>query len=476
VKDPIPNEHQIPHDTQLEEYIIGCMLYDPSCIAEIIPIVKPQYFYHRSLGNVCKKIIEVWSADEKSVNLITLEPVLTKNKIDIMHMTQVMGNIAQFDISNVTEFAERLRDITALRSAVKIASKLIESSNLRDSQEIRAAINKAESRISRITSATTPIDSTATVSDILREHQVELEHMHYASNGTGISGISSGLPDLDRMTAGFQRTDLIIVAARPSVGKTAFVGQLAQNMSADNGEPGMFFSLEMSKKQLVQRMIANAGMIDMQRLRTGMLLDEDWLKYTEASSKLDKMNLVIDDQPGITIPEIKSKARKVQKERGLAYIIIDYLQLIKGEPGMNRYETVTYISQNLKGIAKEFDVPVIALSQLSRKVEDRGGDKRPQMSDLRESGAIEQDADIVAFLHRDDYYNADAEKKGIIEVILAKQRNGPVGTVELAFLKQYGRILTLDRVHEPPVSATPSQEQSKYKPIPDMYRGKAGKR
>jgi replicative DNA helicase len=265
-----------------------------------------------------------------------------------------------------------------------------------------------------------------------------------------ISGRETGFVDLDKLTGGFQKQDLIIVAARPSVGKTAFALNIAQNAAAISDEPIAVFSLEMSEQQLMQRMICAEVNLDANDLRMGDITsDDDWGKLTTGLTKLAERNIFIADDPVVTVHDIRAKCRRLKREMGLGMIIIDYLQLIQGSSGKrgeNRQQEVSEISRVLKQIARELDVPVIALSQLSRNVEQRQ-DKRPIMSDLRESGSIEQDADIVAFLYRDDYYNQESEKKNIIEIIISKQRNGPTGTVELVFLKNFNKFVNYERVY-----------------------------
>ena len=262
-----------------------------------------------------------------------------------------------------------------------------------------------------------------------------------------ITGIATGFAELDKMTAGFQRNDLIIVGARPSVGKTAFALNIAQNVATKTDEKVAIFSLEMGAEQLVMRMLCAEGNIDAQRLRTGSLTDEDWGKLTMAMGSLSNAGIFIDDSPGVRVQDIRAKCRRLKQEQGgLGMILIDYLQLVlgSGRSGENRQQEVSEISRSLKALARELQVPVIALSQLSRGVEQRQ-DKRPMMSDIRESGSIEQDADIVAFLYRDDYYDKESENKNIIEIIIAKQRNGPTGTVSLAFVKEYNKFVNLER-------------------------------
>lgn len=282
------------------------------------------------------------------------------------------------------------------------------------------------------------------IKDVLVQTYDNIEQLHNRKGD--ITGIPTGFTELDRMTAGFQRNDLIIVAARPSVGKTAFALNIAQNVATKTDESVAIFSLEMGAEQLVMRMLCAEGNINAQNLRTGNLTEEDWGKLTMAMGSLSNSGIYIDDTPGIRVSEIRAKCRRLKQESGLGMILIDYLQLIQGSGRSkdNRQQEVSEISRELKSIARELQVPVIALSQLSRGVEQRQ-DKRPMMSDIRESGSIEQDADIVAFLYRDDYYDKETENKNIIEIIIAKQRNGPVGTVSLAFVKEYNKFVNLER-------------------------------
>jgi len=306
-------------------------------------------------------------------------------------------------------------------------------------------LNDAEQRILEISNRRTG-SGFISIRDVLMDVFEQIEFLY--NHRGGVTGIPSGFPDLDRMTSGFQRSDLIIVAARPSVGKTAFALNIAQNVGVRARETVAIFSLEMSASQLVQRMVCAESNVDAGRLRTGRLEGDDWEKLTMAIGALSEAEIYIDDTPGVTVADIRAKLRRLKKERGLGLVVIDYLQLIqgRGKPGENRQQEVSEISRTLKQIARELEVPVIALSQLSRGVEQRQ-DKRPMLSDLRESGSIEQDADIVAFLYRDDYYDRETERKNIIEIIIAKQRNGPVGTVELVFLKNFNKFVSLDRTH-----------------------------
>ena len=273
-----------------------------------------------------------------------------------------------------------------------------------------------------------------------------LDKIEKASKNKGnVTGIPTGFIDLDYKTSGFQPSDLILIAARPSMGKTAFVLNVAQHMAFKEGQTVAIFSLEMSKEQLVNRLFSLESKVDAQLLRTGNLSDEDWAKLIEGAAVVGKSNLIIDDTPGISVGELRSKCRKFKLEQNLGIIIIDYLQLMTGSKrAESRQQEISDISRNLKAIARELGVPVVALSQLSRAVEQRP-DHRPMLSDLRESGAIEQDADVVMFLYRDDYYNKDTDKKNIAEVIIAKQRNGPIGTVELVWLPNYTKFANMKK-------------------------------
>ena len=432
--------YQLPHDTALEANLIGCMIYDPQCIGEVIDVAKPTYFYHKQYGALCKKIYELWAEDEKQVDIVILSPFLEKIGLSVSEVTDMVSGVAT--TASVRYSAERLRDLAALRAAVRVGQELVESTPLRDSNDIRKAIVGAESKLSRITETTVEIDSLSSIEDAVEEFSRDFEEAR--NNNTGITGIASGLTDLDLMTAGFQKQDLIIIAARPSMGKTALALQLALNISNDLKEPTLFFSLEMAKRALVRRMIASQGKIDLQRLNTGLISKDDYQKYLAAKKHISRANLVIDDQSGMTIPEMKAKARRMQRERGLSCIIVDYLQFIQGERGLSRFDLVSDNTRQLKNLAREFDVPVICLSQLSRGVEQRE-DKRPLLSDLRESGEIEQTADVVLFLYRDEYYNQETEAKNIAELIIGKQRNGPTGKIELAFFKEYNWFGSLTR-------------------------------
>jgi replicative DNA helicase len=348
--------------------------------------------------------------------------------------------------ANIDYYCKIVEEKSILRRLIRTATQIVSDGYQRE-DEVEAILDDAEKTILEV-SQKKRSSAFKSIKEVLVETYDNIEQLNNRKGD--VTGIPTGFLELDRMTAGFQRNDLIIVAARPSVGKTAFALNIAQNVAIKTNENVAIFSLEMGAQQLVMRMLCAEGNIDAQRLRTGRLEETDWQKLTMAMGSLSNAGIYIDDTPGVRINEIRSKCRRLQQERGLGMILIDYLQLIQGNSSKgseNRQQEVSEISRTLKAIARELQVPVIALSQLSRGVESRQ-DKRPMMSDIRESGSIEQDADIVAFLYRDDYYDKESEKQNIIEIIIAKQRNGPVGTVELAFVKEYNKFVNLDRRHD----------------------------
>lgn len=385
----------------------------------------------------------------KAIDLVTVTTELQDRKLldevgGVGYLTQIAGSVPT--ASNVEHYARIVREKAQLRklylSAIRLP-RLIE-----EEVDLALAVECMEKALQEVAAATHSKGFRST-KDVLLNVYDSIEQNANSVDGE-VTGLPSGYRDLDRLTRGFQRSDLIIVAARPSVGKTAFALNVSQRAAERTMDPIAIFSLEMSAEQLLQRMICAEANLEADRLRTGLLEADDWIKLTEAMASLSKKPIFIDDTPGITVNEIKAKAMRLMNEHGgrLGAILIDYLQLVRsGNKAGNRQEEVSEISRTLKGIARELNVPVIALSQLSRSVEQRQ-DKRPMMSDIRESGSIEQDADIVAFLYREDYYDKESANKNVVEVILAKQRNGPTGTVELAFLKEYNKFVSIDHRYE----------------------------
>lgn len=436
-----------PQNLEAEQAVLGAILLDGEALITAMERIQTEDFYRTAHQYIYQSITEIAEANEP-VDLITLTAKLQdKRQLEEIGGVTYLSELANAvpTAANVDYYAQIVEEKSMLRRLIRTATQIV-SNGYASGDDISSLLSEAEQRILEISQRRS---STGFV--LIREVLMEVfEKVEFLSqNRGGFTGIASGFRELDRMTSGFQRSDLIILAARPSVGKTAFALNVAQNVGVREKQTVAIFSLEMGAAQLVQRMICAEANVDASRMRTGALEGEDWTKMTMAISSLSEANIYIDDTPGITVYDIRAKCRRLKKERGLGMVVIDYLQLIQGRGrGDNRQQEVSEISRTLKMMARELDVPVIALSQLSRGVEQRQ-DKRPLMSDLRESGSIEQDADIVAFLYRDDYYNKESEKEGIIEIIIAKQRNGPVGTVELAFLKQYNKFVNLDRQHQP---------------------------
>ncbi|MGM0882548.1 MAG: replicative DNA helicase [Bacillota bacterium] len=437
-----------PSNIEAEQAVIGSILINAESYEKVKGRLTNGKFYDKSLRTIYRAMTEIYKSGA-AIDLVTVTAELQdREELESAGGVSYLAKLANAvpTASNVTYYAEIVLDMALRRESILIARELYKHAT--NEQNVAGFVTLAEKRITKLTEENKPARAFVTMKDALYQVFEETEEKYTNRNvNRGVTGLPSGLLDLDKMTAGFQKSDLIIVAARPSVGKTAFALNIAQYVGVRARETVAIFSLEMSFKQLTQRMISAEGNIDGEKLKTGYFEGEDWEKMTLAIGILAEANIMIDDTPGITVQEIRTKCRELKKEKGLGMILIDYLQLIKGNgrPGENhRQQEVSEISRTLKEIARELEVPVIALSQLSRGVEQRQ-DKRPMMSDLRESGSIEQDADIVAFLYRDDYYDKQSAKRNIIEIIIAKQRNGPVGTVEAVFLKNYGKLVNLDR-------------------------------
>ncbi|ASS67622.1 MULTISPECIES: replicative DNA helicase [Paenibacillus] len=437
-----------PQNTEAEQAVLGAVLLQAEALITAMEKIRPEDFYLNQHQIVFEAMIEL-GENNQPIDLVTLTAYLSdRQQLDEVGGVSYLAKLATVvpTAANVEYYAQIVEEKSMLRRLIRTATTIV-SDGYGASDDIGLMLSEAESRIMEIANRRSS-SGFVSIRDVLMEVFERVEFLY--TNKGGSTGIPSGFVDLDKMTSGFQRNDLIIVAARPSVGKTAFALNIAQNVGVRSRETVAIFSLEMSAAQLVQRMVCAESNVDAGRMRTGFLEGDDWEKLTMAIGALSEAEIYIDDTPGITVSDIRAKCRRLKKERNLGMILIDYLQLIqgRGKSGENRQQEVSEISRTLKQIARELEVPVIALSQLSRGVEQRQ-DKRPMMSDLRESGSIEQDADIVAFLYRDDYYDKETEKKNIIEIIIAKQRNGPVGTVELAFLKNFNKFVSLDRTHEP---------------------------
>lgn len=439
-----------PQNIEAEQAVLGAVFLEREALSRASELIRAEDFYRTSHQRIFQVMLDLSEAAQP-VDLITVTSELQDRGWleeigGVSYLSELANSVPT--AANVDYYAKIVEEKAILRRLIRAATQ-IASSGYTAEDEVEEILSRAEKSILDVASGRST-DGFIPIKDVLLETYERIELLHNSS--TDLTGIPSGFRDLDLMTSGFQASDLIIVAARPSVGKTAFALNVAQNVAARAGATVAIFSLEMSALQLVQRMLCAEGNIDANRMRTGSFQEEDWEKLTMAIASLSKANIFIDDSPNITVGQIRAKCRRLKAEHGLGIIVIDYLQLIQGSGKENRQQEISAISRTLKAIARELDCTVIALSQLSRAVEQRQ-DKRPMLSDLRESGSIEQDADIVAFLYRDDYYDQETENKNVIEIIIAKQRNGPVGKVELAFLKEYNKFVNLSRhqdSHAPP--------------------------
>ncbi|WP_369821975.1 MULTISPECIES: replicative DNA helicase [unclassified Sporosarcina] len=445
-------ERTPPHNNEAEQSVIGAIFLEPQALITASEILLPEDFYRIAHKKIFETML-ILSDKGQPVDLVTIaEELKVKNELEdvggISYITELANAVPT--AANIVYYANIVEEKSLLRRLIRVATDIVEDGYTRE-DEVEALLGEAEKKMMEVSNRKNAGDFRH-IKDVLVETYDNIELLHTRKGE--VTGIPTGFRDLDKITAGFQRNDLIIVAARPSVGKTAFALNVAQNVATKTEENVAIFSLEMGAEQLVMRMLCAEGNIDAQVLRTGNLEADDWRKLTMAMGSLSNAGIFIDDSPGIRINEIRSKCRRLQQEHGLGMIMIDYLQLImgSGRGSDNRQQEVSEISRSLKALARELKVPVIALSQLSRGVEQRQ-DKRPMMSDLRESGSIEQDADIVSFLYREDYYDKETEMQNMIEIIIAKQRNGPTGTVTLAFAKEYNKFLNIDwSQHESPPS------------------------
>jgi len=434
-----------PHNIEAEQSVLGAMLLDRNAIAEVTEILNGSEFYRESHNQLFNAIVELYNRDEP-VDMITLVDFLrSKNLLEsvggVSYMTNLVNSVPT--TANVKYYAKIVADKYTLRRMILSSSEIIEKCYA-EQDDVQDVLGQAEKSIFDISQNKSHKDFEPLSSIIVRSFD-EFEKLY--KNKGEITGLTSGFTDLDRRTSGFQKNDFILIAARPSMGKTAFMLNVALAPALKMNKSVAIFSLEMSKEQLVNRMICSEAFVDAQKLRVGDIDDDDWVRLAKAAGPLSNAKIYIDDTPGISMTELRSKCRRLKIEKGLDMILIDYLQLMtSGRNIDNRQQEVSEISRSLKALAKEMNAPVIALSQLSRAPEARA-DHRPILSDLRESGSIEQDADVVIFLYRDEYYNKDTEKKNIAEVIIAKQRNGPTGTIELAWLGQYTKFGNLDRYH-----------------------------
>lgn len=434
----------LPHSIEAEQSVIGAMIMDGEAIMAASEIICGDDFYNRQYGVVFDSMTEL-SDEGKPVDLVTLQDRLREKDVPPeVSSLEFIGNLVTSvpTSANIKYYANIVAEKSTLRRLIRLNEE-IANTCYAGKESLEAILEDVEKRVFDLVQRR----NTGEFVPIRQIVMSAMDQIEKASKNDGnVTGIATGFIDLDYKTAGMQPADLILIAARPSMGKTAFVLNIAEYVAFKLNHTVAIFSLEMSKEQLVNRLFSMESRVDSQKLRTGNLSDMDWEKLIESAGVIGKSNLIIDDTPGINIPTMRSKCRKYKLEHDLKLIIIDYLQLMSGSGrgSDSRQQEISDISRSLKALARELKVPVVALSQLSRAVEQRP-DHRPMLSDLRESGAIEQDADVVMFIYRDDYYNKDTERKGISEIIIAKQRNGPIGTVELAWLPDFTKFANLQK-------------------------------
>ena len=436
-------QKKVPHDADAEQAVLSSILMDKDAAAEAFELLKTDDFYSPENREVFRAALQLYTKGDP-IDVVTVKNQLEENGVFAeIGGVETLANIAAAVGSSVNgkSYAKIVEEKSVLRRLIKLSGELSEIS-YKGADDINVILDKAEKGIFDVMQNRNT-DSFASIMDVAYNTFSNIEKI-YNSNEK-ITGISTGFTDFDAKTAGLQKSDLILIAARPSMGKTAFVLNVAQYAAVRDHVPVAIFSLEMSKEQLVNRMLCAEALVDAQKVRTGELNSDDWSKLVESMGVLSEAPIYIDDTPGITAMEIRAKCRRLKIEKGLGLVVIDYLQLMSGSGRSDsRQQEISEISRSLKAIAREIEAPVIALSQLSRACEARS-DHRPMLSDLRESGAIEQDADLVAFLYRDEYYFPEkTEKKNQAELIIAKQRNGPTGTVNLTWLGQYTKFANME--------------------------------
>ena len=435
-----------PNDIEAEQAVLGSMMLDNDAVMDAINILKPEDFYREENKLIFSAMINLNGRSEP-IDLITVkDELISLGKFEVCGGLEYIASLPEKvpTTANADKYIRIVEEKSMLRSLIKTSNELLEL-GYNQTLETDEIIEKAEKEVFDLSLNRNRKDYTP-IKDVLIETFANLEKLY--NQKEHITGVPTGFIDLDYKTAGLHGSELILVAARPSMGKTAFALNIAANAAIKAKIPVAIFSLEMSKDQLVTRMLSSETGIDSNKLKTGKMEEDDWIKLSEGLGPLSESEIYIDDTPGISITEIRNKCRKLKLEKNIGLVIVDYLQLISDSnirKNGSREEEISKISRSLKIIAKELNVPVIALSQLSRAPEQRKDDHRPMLSDLRESGAIEQDADIVMFLYRDDYYNEESEKKNIAEIILAKHRSGSTGTIELLWLGNYTKFVNIDK-------------------------------
>ena len=435
-----------PQNISAEQAALGSMLLQEDAILHGVDILRPEDFYKKSHQIIFKCILELFEKS-RGVDLVTLTEELNRVNLleeigGVTYLTNLINSVPT--AANIEYYIKIIEEKSILRNLINSATKII-SMGYEEKEDAKVLLDKAEHLVFEISQRNIK-QSFVSIKELITDSYEKIEDLYHREEF--ITGVSSGFDEFDEITTGFQPSEFIVIAGRPAMGKTAFCMSVAQYASISKNTPIAIFSLEMSKSQLVQRMLFSEARIDAQNLRKGRLAEKDWAPLSNAAGRLSSAPIFIDDTAGITCLEIKAKARRLKAQHNLGLVIIDYLQLIASAGRVeNRQQEISEISRSLKGLARELNVPIIAVSQLSRAVEQRI-ERRPRLSDLRESGAIEQDADLVVFIYREEYYKPKTEKKGIAEVIISKQRNGPTGKVELTFVKEYAKFEDLARISE----------------------------
>jgi replicative DNA helicase len=435
-----------PQNLAAEQSVIGAMMLDKNAVVRVLEFLSPQSFYRDAHRFIYEAIIELFDRGEP-VDLVTVTEALRKTgKLEAaggsVYITDLLNSVPT--AANAEYYAKIVEEKSLLRRLIESGTRIVGEA-FSDPDDVDQVLDRAEKSIFDIALKRSR-EGFQKIDTVIKKVLDKIDALY--GKKESITGTTTGFPDLDKLTAGFQTSDLIIIAARPSVGKTAFALNIAQEVSVKHKVPVAIFSLEMSKEQLAQRMLCSEAEVNAQQLKTGSLSDTGWKKLTRALGRLSEAPLYIDDSSSLTATEIRAKARRLKIEKGLGLVIVDYLQLMRGrDRSENRVQEISDIARSLKTLARELEVPVVALSQLSRAVEQRP-DRIPRLSDLRESGEIEQTADLVMFIHREDYYNPQTDRGNIAEIIIAKQRNGPIGTVELVFRKDIAKFSSKETRYE----------------------------
>ncbi|MFC1576363.1 replicative DNA helicase [Candidatus Omnitrophota bacterium] len=435
-----------PQNNEAEVAVLGSMLIDKDAINHGIELLDKSFFYKDAHSKIYSAIVTLYDKS-KPIDMITLvEELRSRNLLDDVGGAAYIASITSSipTAANITHYAKIVKEKAILRNLIATSTQIV-SESYDNASTVDKLLDKAERMIFDIT--TNKVEAKfALIKDVIKTSIETIDNLYQRKEN--VTGLATGFHDFDVITAGLQKSDLIVIAGRPSMGKSALVSCMAEHIGVVEKTPLAFFSLEMSKEQLAQRLLCSQARVDAHKVRTGFLSQSDWPRLVTAAGKLSESPIYIDDTPGASVLELRAKARRLKAQYDIGLVVVDYLQLMQGQPGIeNRQQEISEISRGLKALARELSVPVIAVSQLSRAVEQRA-DRRPQLSDLRESGAIEQDADLVVLLLREEYYNPTEENKGVAEVIVAKQRNGPVGTLKLAFIHEYTRFEDLAKGEE----------------------------